>query len=74
METLLQAIATATQAGDVQRLAAGCAELKRRAELRAQVLDAADPVDAFCDLLETDFNTAFGIAQDIQARRTINAG
>ena len=32
METLLQAVATATQAGDVGRLAAGCAELKRRAE------------------------------------------
>lgn len=32
LETLLQAVATATQAGDVGRLAAGCAELKRRAE------------------------------------------
>lgn len=32
LETLLQAVATATQAGDVQKLAAGCAELKRRAE------------------------------------------
>lgn len=74
METLLQAIATATQAGDVQRLAAGCAELKRRAELRAQVLDAPDPVDAFCDLLETDFDTAFGIAAEIQNRRISNKG
>ena len=36
METLLQAIATATRAGDVGRLAAGCAELKRRALIAAK--------------------------------------
>lgn len=35
MERLLQAISTAVQAGDVGRLAAGCAELKRRALLNA---------------------------------------
>lgn len=33
METLLQAIATATLKGDIAALAGGCAELKRRAEL-----------------------------------------
>lgn len=36
METLLQAVATATRAGDVGRLAAGCAELKRRALIAAK--------------------------------------
>ena len=35
METLLRAVATATRAGDVGTLAAGCAELKRRALIAA---------------------------------------
>lgn len=35
METLLRAVATATRAGDVGVLAAGCAELKRRAMIAA---------------------------------------
>lgn len=36
METLLRAVATATRAGDVGILAAGCAELKRRAMIAAK--------------------------------------
>lgn len=36
METLLKAVATATRAGDVRVLAAGCAELKRRAMIAAK--------------------------------------
>ena len=36
METLLRAVATATRAGDVGVLAAGCAELKRRALIAAK--------------------------------------
>lgn len=76
MEALLQAISAATQAGDVGKLAAGCAELKRRAELAArqaeaaqEVYTAADPVDAWLDLAERDMNAAFQIADELDKAR-----
>lgn len=76
MEALLQAISTATQAGDVEKLAAGCAELKRRAELAAkqakaaqEVYTAADPVGAWLELAERDMDAAFQIADELDKTR-----
>ena len=70
METLLQAIAAATRAGDVGRLAAGCAELKRRALIAAKARGydfAIDPRPAelgggwFLRLLESGEEVGGGV-------------